>query len=96
MRVLVITFLILFAAPAWGDELDDYLNSLPPLPAEVRESFTRAMTSAYDPECRCALFINSKGKIEEWHIPLSDKSMRLGIESIRRGLVTPLIRDSST
>ncbi len=91
MRNIIVALLLVFAAPAFADELDDYLDSLPPLSQEVRDAFTKAMMASYDEKCRCSVFLRADAEIIEAQIPLSDKSIRLMIEMLKRGLITPLI-----
>ena len=91
MRLSLILALVLFAFPATAGEktpLSEYLDSMPPLPSDVRASFDKAARDAYDPKCTCIRFI-IKGDVIGFKLPLNDGDRRLLIKMLMENWAVP-------
>ena len=88
---IILALALLITAPAVAGErtpLSEYLDSLPPLPSDVRASFDRAARDAYDPKCVCVRFL-IKGKVIGLKVPLNNGDRRLLIKLIMGGRAIP-------
>jgi hypothetical protein len=101
MRILFVITLLLFSVSAGAGEktnLDQLLESLPPMADADRNAFDRAIVRSYDPSCDCIRLVdnsgNNKGRIisisRKRLLVLDDSDRRLLIEAIKRGMRIPL------
>jgi len=89
MRLIYI-IVLLFSFPALADDVQRWLDSLPPLSEDQRGSFDKAAIASYSPNCNCFRFLQDTDVLE-FPFPMGDEERYLVIESLRRGLIVPMV-----
>ncbi len=93
MRSIILAIFLLFSAPAWAnDEVDRWLNSLPPMSAGERAAFDNAAQSMFHDDCGCYVFYH-KDVMRKAIPPLKDRDRRLLIEGLKRNMIIPVTAD---
>lgn len=91
LTVLAIVLTISPVSADDSDELDRWLNSLPPMAEEDRKAFDETVRAIYHEDCNCLRYLLVDDQsIRKVPIPLSDDDRYMLTEGFKRGLIVPV------